>query len=136
MKRLHCGPPLPSSATSGASPKCAHSIVFNKLLGVRPPSTNSTVIPLYAAASKSREESAVNVRCARICREDPLCHGYLLVFSQNTCYGYSTAAAMNPEGMTAAAASRYEHIDDDVDANYQLVADANVAFFVKTCLDG
>ncbi|KAL1386799.1 hypothetical protein pipiens_012803 [Culex pipiens pipiens] len=124
------------SATSGASSKCAHSIVFNKLLGVRPPSTNSTVIPLYAAASKSREESAVNVRCARICREDPLCHGYLLVFSQNTCYGYSTAAAMNPEGMTAAAASRYEHIDDDdVDANYQLVADANVAFFVKTCLD-
>ncbi|XP_039445344.1 uncharacterized protein LOC120425040 [Culex pipiens pallens] len=123
------------SATSGASSKCAHSIVFNKLLGVRPPSTNSTVIPLYAAASKSREESAVNVRCARICREDLLCHGYLLVFSQNACYGYSTAAAMNPEGMTAAAASRYEHIDDDVDANYQLVADANVAFFVKTCLD-
>ncbi|KAL1377760.1 hypothetical protein pipiens_016034 [Culex pipiens pipiens] len=86
------------SATSGASSKCAHSIVFNKLLGVRPPSTNSTVIPLYAAASKSREESAVSVRCARICREDPLCHGYLLVFSQNTCYEVLHGGGDEPRG--------------------------------------
>lgn len=103
--------------------------MFHKILGLRPvPGEQETggVLPLYsaAAASTSREE-AVNAKCARLCREDPDCYGYLLVFSQNACYGYSS---------NRTATTRYDYVDEN---NHQLVNDANVAFFVKTtCLDG
>ncbi|EAT45493.1 AAEL003278-PA [Aedes aegypti] len=115
----------------GLARKCGHVAVFHKILGMRPAKSHnvydqeapSELLPLYGA-SGSREE-AVNARCARLCRDDPVCYGYLLVFSQNVCYGYSSNRT--------AATTRYDYIDE---ANHQLVTDANVAFFVKTnCLD-
>ncbi|XP_058811660.1 uncharacterized protein LOC131676561 [Topomyia yanbarensis] len=108
--------------------KCSHTIVFQKILGLRPMQTrNSTdeaaLFPLYAA-SRSTDE-VVNAKCARLCREDPVCYGYLLVFSQNTCYGYTS-------NQSAVGQTRYDHIDEN---NHQLVPDVNAAFFVKSCLD-
>lgn len=79
--------------------------------------------------SGTSRSTSNNARCARLCREDPDCYGYLLVFSQSVCYGYSSNRTA-----TRVAPTRYDYIDE---ANHQLVADANVAFFVKTsCLDG
>lgn len=122
-----------SFATAGkATLKCSHAPVFHKILGMRPVSSGQEMggaLPLYAAvaapaASKSREE-AINAKCARLCRDDPDCYGYLLVFSQNTCYGYSSNRT--------APSTRYDYIDEN---NHQLVSDVNVAFFVRTtCLD-
>lgn len=89
----------------------------------------SDKLPLYTA-SQSRPGEAVNVKCARVCREDPNCYGYLLVFSQNNCYGYtSNATAATAVG----SATHYDYIDE---SSHQLVTDVNVAFFVKSCLDG
>ncbi|XP_055525015.1 uncharacterized protein LOC129718343 [Wyeomyia smithii] len=112
--------------------KCSHSVVFQKILGLRPTlerrvSDEKSVLPLYVA-SKSSEE-AVSVKCARLCREDPICNGYLLVFSQNVCYGYTTNRTALGGGLIR---THYDYIDD---CNHQLVPDANVAYFVKSCLD-
>ncbi|XP_055618256.1 uncharacterized protein LOC129763327 isoform X2 [Toxorhynchites rutilus septentrionalis] len=125
--------------------KCSHAIVFQKILGLRPARqgrTTSDTLPLYVA-NPSRPGEAVNVKCAQICREDPTCYGYLLVFSQNICYGYTANATVVATAAAAAAAATtsttttisetyYDYIDE---SSHQLVADVNVAFFVKTCLD-
>ncbi|XP_058449260.1 uncharacterized protein LOC131429222 isoform X2 [Malaya genurostris] len=112
----------------GITHKCSHSWVFKKILGLRPVQGHRSneaiaVHPLYAATRSTDE--AVNVKCARLCREDPVCHGYLLVFSQNTCYGYTS-------DRSAVGQTRYDYIDSN---NHQLLPDVNVAYFVKSCLN-
>ncbi|KXJ70866.1 hypothetical protein RP20_CCG022272 [Aedes albopictus] len=134
LRILYTTPPV-SSLPGAAARKCNHVTVFHKILGMRPTPLlhrDSGQLPLDGGGggggSGTSRSTSNNARCARLCREDPDCYGYLLVFSQNVCYGYSSNRTA-----TRVAPTRYDYIDE---ANHQLVADANVAFFVKTsCLD-
>ena len=110
----------------GLQQKCPpNQRTFQKILGRRPPLSSSSNNKNPLIWNFDKNAVAINLKCHELCRDDPNCYGYILDFNQTQCYAYTSEFSQRNN-------IKYEYLLDQL----VLVADSNVAFFVKSCLNG